>query len=223
MLKYGLYILVVLLITLAIKKSFKEINEDNYSLMNFLKEIYLKNFTAYILAITLIIISAISIKLSYNYIPNFLKYSWLSFFSEQPINLIAKPILETKNLEYITKIITLIIIVILSIIFMPLLAYNEEKDFRSYKTEFYDIIKNSFKFAIIHIPMGIPLYAVFIIFIFGLLFSFIYRKKYLAQKFTEENIELDVFNANKIATMHVCRIHALFNILIILNIVIICV
>ncbi len=202
---------------LTIKQSFKQIKDDGYSYIGFLKEIYLKGVLAYIQAILMfifVILLAFIIVYNMDSLPSFFNWSWLSLFNEPSTNIIVKPIVES-GVTGIFQPILLLMIFIAAFLLMPVLAYNEEVGFRSYNTNFKDIVKSSLFFAAIHFPMGIPVYALFILFSVGLVFSFIYTKKFNGHKFSNETTKEEVIQANKNATMYTSRIHALYNVIII--------
>jgi len=218
MLKYFIYSSIIVMFFLTIKYAFKVVidNEKNY--FTFLKKIYFTNFIVYLYSIiifSIIFIIIITIGINYNYMPFFLKWSYLSLLNDQPTNLVSNSIIEIDGVTPSNyKIIILFIIWIITLLLLPILAYNEEVTFRSYNTNNKDILKSSSIFALIHIPFGIPIYTLVILFILGIFFSLLYRKKYLNQKFDEKNLEYDVENANKIATIHVSQVHTLYNLII---------
>lgn len=213
-----LYSVFSVLIFFTVKQALKTIKEHGYTYLGFLKEIYLKNLSAYGIAFLMVFVLFSSIIMVVVFVPqyvfdslSFMKFGLFSLFGEEPINIVAKPITESSRIETSYQPFYLLSLLIGFIFLLPILAYNEEVAFRSYKLQTKEMIKSSFIFAIIHIIMGIPLFVLPILFIIGLTLSFLYSRKYFSQPFKKETIDNDMEQANLVATMHVGRIHTLYN------------
>lgn len=156
----------LVLIGLTIYSAFGDFKEDK----SLIKEVYFKNFVDYLTSFLLMLfIFSIGGFLFYIGLPEFLKFSWINLISsdESSINLYMKP--------FESNFIPLIILYwIIFVLMLPYLAKSEEVTFRGEKITLKDRIKSSIFFGLIHMVVGVPLFAALILSILGFIFSIFY-------------------------------------------------
>lgn len=171
----------LILIGLTIYATFKQFKEEK----SLIRDIYLKNIFDYLTAFMLVIfIFSVAAFLLYIQIPEFLKFSWINLISsnESSSNLMTKPF--ESNFSPV-----IVIYWIILTLMLPYLAKSEEIAFRSQKFTLKKRIISSFFFGLIHMVVGVPLFAALILSVLGFIFSIFYVKYYNQSKSDDFAIE----------------------------------
>lgn len=188
-----------LLITFGIYNSYKAFVKDK----SLIKEVYLYNKIDYLYALlillSIVLVSACLVSIN---LPEFLKWSWLSIFNHESMNLATKPFFS----ENIAILISFWLILSFCI---PFLAKNEEESFRSLKLTKKERVISSIEFGIVHMVVGVPVIAAIILCFVGYLFSEIY-----VREFKKHIKEHDAEFSDKKATLKTTSIHAKYNFII---------
>ena len=165
---------------------------------------YIKSgFRVYLIAFILLVLN-FSILFLFNLIsPDFLHWSWLDLISKPAIN-VNTGIIQNNNYKYL--------IVIAFLLFIPFLAKIEEEIFRKNIFNTKKRIIASIAFGVVHIIVGIPLYASIVISIFGYILSVIYKNKFVTVLIKEMNPILA--NAKSINT--ITAIHSIYNMYVVI-------
>lgn len=138
--------------------------------------------------------------------PRFLTWSWFSLFSENS---------EGGNLMFggfdsSSYLIVLLFWFILSLA-LPYLARTEEEIFRSGFFSVKSRIVSNFKFGLIHMIMGVPLFVALLLSVVGYTFSFFYTREFKRQCF----LGSDYNEANENAIFVATSIHTKYNFILI--------
>jgi hypothetical protein len=140
-----------------------------------------------------------------------IKYGWFNFFSQGPGNIIVAPIFE-GTLSEITAV-RLLPPIFFSVLFfaLPFLAYDEERYFRRGYTAWVPMIKQSIKFGLIHLYVGIPIAAALVIILPGFFYACKYRSAY------KKSILVGIPEKESVeqAVLHSTAYHTMFNSLLV--------
>lgn len=205
-----LTIISAVLITTSLWSSYKDFKKDK----SLLKNVYFKNPVDYLFAILIAFLVFTSLSFAYSFkLPGFLTWSWLELLSsdgQSSGNLILKPF-TSGVLSYI-----LVFWFVMSLA-LPYLAKGEEKAFRSSVFSQKKRIIESFKFGFIHMIVGVPVIAGFVLSIVGYIFSIWYIKGY-TKAFKEGKAEL----ADEMGIDRSTSLHAKYNFVLITFVALMC-
>ncbi len=198
-----LTIISAVLITTSIWTSYKDFKADK----SLLKNAYFKNPIDYLFAVLIAFTVFTSLAFAYSFnLPGFLKWSWLDLLSsdnQSGGNLIMKP--------FASGVISFILLFwAIMTLALPYLAKGEEKAFRSSVFSQKKRIIESIKFGFIHMIVGVPVIAGFVLSIVGYIFSVWYIKGY-TKAFKEGKAEL----ADEMGIDRSTSLHAKYNFVII--------
>lgn len=123
----------------------------------------------FVLILTITVIATLCI-----YIP-FLRWGWLNLFISGGGNILIAPVVEgSESSSMLVRILPPIFFVAL-LVALPFIAHCEEEIFRRGYHEWGEIARQSVKFGLVHILVGIPLAAGIALIIPGFFFAWKYR------------------------------------------------
>lgn len=129
-----------------------------------------------IIGILFLLITAIVLLMAY--VP-ILQYGWYNLFSANGGNILFTPILELSSSSFLALRLFVPAFFIALLIIIPFCAEWEEEIFRRGHSSWTSITKQSIKFGLVHLLVGIPLAAGIAIFIPGFYLGYKYRRAYL--------------------------------------------
>ncbi|MCX6739377.1 MAG: hypothetical protein NT098_05025 [Candidatus Parcubacteria bacterium] len=109
----------------------------------------------------------------------FMRIGWMNFFAHEGGNIILKPFTDlAESSDYLIRCIPVILLAVL-IFLAPFIVKVEEEIFRYGHTEWGAVSRQSVKFGLIHLVLGIPLAAPVALTFLGFFLGYKYRKAYL--------------------------------------------
>ncbi len=108
----------------------------------------------------------------------FMRIGWMNFFSPDGGNIILKPFTDlAESSDYLIRCIPVVLLAVL-IFLAPFIVKVEEEIFRYGHTEWRAVSRQSVKFGLIHLILGIPIAAPLALIILGFFLGYKYRKAY---------------------------------------------
>lgn len=112
----------------------------------------------------------------------FLRWGWWSLLGGSTGgNILVAPILEGSESSYLFVRILVLCFFLFLLITLPFLAKAEEEIFRQGQYDWRSITKQSIKFGLMHLLVGVPLSAAFALIGAGFFFGYKYRKSFAKQ------------------------------------------
>lgn len=124
----------------------------------------------------LLTVAIISVALIY--LVPFLGYGLLSVFYEGAGNAFIAPILEGSRSSHLLVRILPMFFFLAFLFVIPFLSQSEERAFRKGHEDWLSITKQSVKFGLVHLIVGIPLAVGLALTISGLFFGYVYKTTY---------------------------------------------
>lgn len=106
-----------------------------------------------------------------------LDFGWGKLLMGKSSNVVAAP-LESMNSSYLALRLFAVVFALMLIVAAPFLAHAEEKAYRSGYLQWGPILKQSLKFGLIHLIMGIPIAFGLALSVSGLFFAWKYKSAY---------------------------------------------
>lgn len=177
-----------------------------------IRSVYLKNIKDYIWSFLLVILvmSTVIFLITIG-MPDFLKFSWLNLLGGKGTNLITSTIIPSDG---IINIPIFLLIIITSLIYaalvlcLPYLAKVEEEIFRSGKITIKQRLISSIKFGLLHLVVGVPIFASLILCVIGWIFSIRYIKSYNSNL---SDSDFSYYDADRRAVIDCTSLHSKYN------------
>ncbi|MGG6267179.1 hypothetical protein ACQ4M3_37355 [Leptolyngbya sp. AN03gr2] len=147
---------------------------------NLISSVYFRSgIRVYIQAITLLILTLTIAVVAYAIVPGWMKLGWTSFVFNSSTNLAVQPFqaIKQSSTNWVQNLLLLVLWAFM-VFALPFLAEQEEQIFRSRTLEWTNIARNSLVFGLIHLVMGVPLIASFVLAVPGFAFGCRYRQTY---------------------------------------------
>lgn len=124
----------------------------------------------------LLTVAIVSVALMH-FVP-FLRYGLLSVFYEGAGNASITPILEGSRSSHLLVRILPVFFFLAFLFVIPFLSQAEENGFRKGHEDWFSITKQSVKFGLVHLIVGIPLAVGLALTVSGLFFGYVYKTTY---------------------------------------------
>jgi hypothetical protein len=191
----AIYLIFILLVGYGVYDAIKNTR------ISFIKKVYLHKPIHWVSSFLLLIFLFLIIIPLYNiFNDTILDYSLYNIFGvnnkEENANIVTKP-MEFSKYVFIPYYLLLLYV-------LPMFAHLEEKQYRSGITDWYNGVKYSIAFGLIHLIMGISFWIVIPLSVMGFVYFLVYRYFRLNKQYSDED-----------ATMMSTIIHARYNILLI--------
>jgi len=141
-----------------------------------------------------------------------LKYGWLNLFYENAGNMMIKPVMDGTESESRLIRLSVPLFLLALTLALPFLAREEEDWFRKGHTHWNSILKQSVKFGLVHLFVGVPLAGALVIILPGFFYGYKYKRTF--DRLMEEGRGLP--NAMDEALMVSITNHTLYNTTLIL-------
>jgi len=106
-----------------------------------------------------------------------MRIGWMNLFSADGGNVILAPFTELADRHDIIRFAPALLLVVLTFL-APFIVKVEEEMFRYGHTEWFAVSRQSVKFGLVHLVLGIPLAAPVALIILGFFLGYTYRKAY---------------------------------------------
>ncbi|MDH5442465.1 MAG: CPBP family glutamic-type intramembrane protease [Candidatus Nomurabacteria bacterium] len=215
------YLKIFITIMLAMLTTFAVVNTivSEWSNRGFILDIW-KRFTLRMFAeVFSVLIIVIVVGFTCYFTLPFLRFGWLSLFVEGGGNIAIAPIMEGAKYSFqLIRILPPIFLFFL-LVALPFFAKAEEEAFRHGYEDWRGIVIQSIKFGLIHLLVGIPIYAFIPLSIAGFFFGYKYKRAFEKSR----NKGTDVYCSREEGVLASTAYHTLYNSILILFLLIVCI